>query len=100
MAKVTGLHGLGDESVEADDVKIDYPETLALYLLGNCIGVKKYRKPQFSVEAKEWHAWAVKLTNGKTRRIARLVRILGTNYLEEMFISQATLSMLWPLKYH
>ena len=39
MVKVTGLHGPGDEEVESDDVNIDYPDTLALYILGTCIGV-------------------------------------------------------------
>ena len=40
MVKVTGLYGLGDEVVEADDVNIDYPDTLALYLMGSCIGAE------------------------------------------------------------
>ena len=30
MVKVTGLHGLGGEAVEADDVNIEYPDTLTL----------------------------------------------------------------------
>ena len=34
MVKITGLYGLGGEAVEADDVKIDYPDTLALYIMG------------------------------------------------------------------
>ena len=39
MVKVTELHGIGDEVVEADDVNINYPETLVLYIMGSCIGV-------------------------------------------------------------
>ena len=39
MVKVTELHGIGDEVVEADDVNISYPETLVLYIMGSCIGV-------------------------------------------------------------
>ena len=30
MLRITGLNGLGEETVEADDAKIDYPDTLAL----------------------------------------------------------------------
>ena len=37
--------------------------------------------------------------NDKTNRIARLVRILGNDYLEVIFVSQATLSILQPLRY-
>ena len=84
MVNVTGLYGLGDEAVEYDNVKIDQPDTLALYLLGTFIGVKQYQKPRFSVEAKEWRACAVNFMNAKTRHIERLVRILHTNYLEDI----------------
>ena len=38
--------------------------------------------------------------NDKTRRTARLVRILGTNYLEYILRSQSNLYMLRPLRYH
>ena len=44
MLKITGLYGLVEKPVEAADVNIEYPYTLALYLLGTCIGMKKYRK--------------------------------------------------------
>ena len=52
------------------------------------------------MEAKEWRAWAVNFVNAKTRRIARLVMILGTNSLEKIFVYQSTLSMMRPLRYH
>ena len=52
MMKVSWLHELGDETVEAEDVKIYYPDTLALYLMGSCIGVKSSCKPRFYVEDK------------------------------------------------
>ena len=42
----------------------------------------------------------MRFTNAKTRRIARLVRILGTYFLEEVFGYQLTMSMLRPLRYH
>ena len=47
MVKVTGLHVLGDYTVEAGDVKIDYPDTLVLYIMGSCIEVKSSRKSAF-----------------------------------------------------
>ena len=42
----------------------------------------------------------MRFTNVKTRRIARLERILGNNYLEEVFGSQLSMSMLRPIRYH
>ena len=52
MMKVSGLHGLRYEAFESDDVKIDYPDTLAIYLLGTCIGVKSSRNLRYPREAK------------------------------------------------
>ena len=52
MVKVSGLHIICDETVEDEDVNIDYPETPLLYLMGSCIGVKSSRKPRFYVEEK------------------------------------------------
>ena len=81
-------------------MNIDPPEKLAIYPIGTSIGVKKaWNSRNFRV-AKEWQEWAVRFTNAKTRRIAILVRILGNNYLEEVFGSQVTISMLRPLRYH
>ena len=42
----------------------------------------------------------MRFTNAKTRRIARLVRILGKDSLEVIFGSQVTVFMLRPLRYH
>ena len=50
--------------------------------------------------AKEWREWAVRFTDAKTRRIARLVRTLGNDSLEEAIGSQVTISMLQTLRYH
>ena len=44
MVKVTGLHGIGGDNVEAVYVKIYCPNTLALYLMGSIIGVKSSQK--------------------------------------------------------
>ena len=38
--------------------------------------------------------------NSKTRRIEILVRILGNNFLEEVFGYQVTMSMLRPIRYY
>ena len=99
MVKVTGLHGLGDHNFEAEYVNIDYPETLALYIIGSSIGVKSSRKLRFSVEANGWRRWAEKFANAKTRCVARPIRVLGINYLEDIFGYQVTLYMLCPLRF-
>ena len=41
VLRITGLHGLVEDTVEADDVRIDHPYTLVIYLIGTSIGVKK-----------------------------------------------------------
>ena len=97
MLLLTGLNGIGEYTVEADNAKIEYPYTLALYLIGTSIGVKKSWNSRV---AKEWHEWAVRFTNAKTRRIAKLVRILGNHFLEEVFGYQVTMYMLRLLRYH
>ena len=99
VVKVAGLHRLGDGIVEAEDMNIDYPVTIALYIIGIRIGVKSSQKLRFSVEANGWRKWAEKFANAKMGCISRLVRILGINSLEEIFVSQATLAMLWPLRF-
>ena len=38
--RITGLDGLVEDTVEAYNVKIEYPDTLDLYLIGTNIGVK------------------------------------------------------------
>ena len=100
MLRINGLGVLGEDTVKADDVKIYYPYTLALYLIGTSIGVKKSRRSRnFGVD-KEWHEWAARFTNSKMSRIARLFRILGNYSLEDVFGSQVTMSMMRPLRYH
>ena len=42
----------------------------------------------------------MRFKNAKPSRIAILVRILGNNYLEEIFVSQVTIYMLRPLSCH
>ena len=85
MLRITGFNGLGEDTVEADDVNIDYPDTLALYLIGTIIGAKKSLNSLNFRVAKEWHDWEMRFMNPKTRRIARLVRILGNYSLEKIF---------------
>ena len=40
MLRITGLNGLGEDLIKAEYVKVYYPDTLALYLIGMSIGVK------------------------------------------------------------
>ena len=40
MIRITGLNGLGEDAVEAEDVKVDYSDKLALYLIDTSIGLK------------------------------------------------------------
>ena len=40
VVKFTGLHVLGNYSIKMEYVNIDYPDTLALYIIGSSIGVK------------------------------------------------------------
>ena len=55
MLQINGLDGLGEYTVEADDVNINYSDTLALYLIGTSVGVKKaWEYRNFRVD-KEWH---------------------------------------------
>ena len=97
VVKFTGLHVLGNYSIKMEYVNIDYPDTLALYIIGSSIGVKSSKKYCFSVEANRWCKWDEKFANYKTRRIARLVRVIAIDYPEEAFGYQVTLDMMWPL---
>ena len=100
MLWITGLDIIGEDTVEAGNVNIYYLDTLTLYLIVTSIGVNKARESRNFRVAKEWREWAVRFTNAKTRRIARLVSIFGKNLLEEVFGSQVTMSMLRPLRYN
>ena len=100
MMWINGLDGLFEDTVEANDVKIDYPDTLAIYLIGTSIGVKKSWNYRNLRVAKEWCEWAVRFTNAKTRRIERVFMILGNDLMEDVFGCQVTMSMLRPLRYH
>ena len=46
MLRITGLNGLSEDVVEAEDVKVDYTDTLSIYLVGMSIGVKIPGVPQ------------------------------------------------------
>ena len=54
MLQITGLNEICEDGVEADDVKIDYPDTISLYLIGNSIGVKKAQESRNFRATKEW----------------------------------------------
>ena len=61
--------------------------------------MKSSQKPRFSVEANEWHKWAMSFMNSKMRCISRLVSVLGIDYLEEIFGYHEILDMMWSLRY-
>ena len=42
----------------------------------------------------------MRFINGKKKGMSRLVRIFGKDKLEEIFGSQVTIAMLWPLRFH
>ena len=42
----------------------------------------------------------MRFTDAKSKRIARLIRILGSDSLEEVFGSQVTIAILRPLRFH
>ena len=93
------MYGLGNDSVEAEDANIEYPDTLEIYIIVSSTGAKSSRKIQFSVKANGWRRWADNLTNTKTRCIAILVRVLVINSLEEVFGSQVILAILRQLSF-
>ena len=41
MLRITGLNRLGEYVIKAEDVKVDYPDTLAILLIGTIIGEKR-----------------------------------------------------------
>ena len=88
MVQVTGLYTLGNSTIMAEYVKVDYPNTLALYTIRISISVKSFQRVIYSRE----------FIIAKMRRIARLVRILGIDSIVEVFGSKVTLSMLRPLR--
>ena len=57
MLWITGLDGIVKDTVEANNVRIDYPDTLDLYLIRTSIGVKKARLSQ-SLLPFSWLNWA------------------------------------------
>ena len=53
MLWLTGFNGLSEDVLEAENVNIDYPDTLSLYLLVTIKGVKKARESRNIRAAKE-----------------------------------------------
>ena len=100
MVKVTGLHTLGNDAIEDEYMSIYNTWELVLYIIKTIIGVKSYRKLRCSREQQKWLDWAENFINYETGRISRLVIILGTDSLEEIYGYQITLSMLRALSFH
>ena len=63
------------------------------------ISVKTSQKVRCSREQENWRKWAENFINGIKKRITRLLRIIGTDSLDEVFGSLVTLDMLWPLRF-
>ena len=86
--------------MDADTFWVDYLDDLALFILKSIIGLKKPRENHNSRVAKEWREWAVRFINGKKKRMARIVRVFVKDLLEEILLSQVTIAMLRPLRFH
>ena len=48
MLRITRLDELGKDTVEADDVNIDYSDKLDIYLICTSIGAREPRNPEIS----------------------------------------------------
>ena len=49
---------------------------------------------------KKWWELDVRFINGKKERMERLVRIFGNDSLDTIFVSQVTIPMMRPLRFH
>ena len=85
MLRTTGLYGLSDEPMDADNFRVYYLDNLALFILKSRIGLKKTRENRNSRVAKEWQEWAVRFINDKKKRMARQCWVFGKDLLEEIF---------------
>ena len=100
MLKTTRLYGLSNKPVDSDTFRVDYADDLDLLILKTRIGLRKTRKNRNSQAAKEWRERAVRFINSNNKCTTRLVRVFGKYFLEEMFGSQVTISMLRPPRFH
>ena len=89
-----------EDRFKADTFRVDHAGCLALYILSGTIGTSRVRNGRTFRKAKEWRNWAEKCVSNSKKRIARLVRVFGKDSLEEIFGSQVTLAMMWPLRFH
>ena len=85
MVKVTRLYTLGGDYIKAKDMKVDYPGTIVMYIIRSSIGVKSSQKVLCSRDKGNWHKWGENFINSQTRRIERLLRILGKYFLKDFF---------------
>ena len=89
--KDTGLR-ICNGKIDAEDVKVNYLDTLALYNMWRIFCLTPFRNICYSREQEIWSDWSENFINAKMKCIARLVRIIGTNSLEEVFGSKVTFS--------
>ena len=98
--KTDHILDLDDDRFKADTFRVDHEVCLALYILKGTIGQQRARNGRTFRKAKEWREWAENFLSNTKKRIARLVRVFGKDSLEEIFGSQVTLVMMWPLRFH
>ena len=85
MLRTTGLYGLSDEPMDADNFRVYYLDNLALFILKSRIGLKKTRENRNSRVAKEWQEWAVRFINDKKKSMERQCWVFGKYLIEEIF---------------
>ena len=95
--KTDSISGIVEDRFEEKTFKLDHAGCLALYILSGSIGKQRARNGRTFRKAKEWINWAENFISNSKKRIARLVRVFGKDSLEEIFGSQVTLVIMWPL---
>ena len=76
--------------------RVDHAGCLALYIMEGPIGRSRAKNVRTFQDALEWRRWAERHISNSKKRIARLVRVYGTDLLDEIIDSQVTLAMMRP----
>ena len=79
---------------------MDHAGCLAPYIMEGKIGKTRAKNVRTFQAALEWRRWAERFISNSKKRIARLVRVYGTDSLDEIIDSQVTLAMMRPLRFH
>ena len=100
MLKIDKILSLDEDTHEADTFRVYYAGCLYLYILKSTIGMAMARDTLIFRKAKEWRKWDEKFVSNTKKSVARLVRIFGRDYLEEIFGFRVIIDMMRPLKFH